>query len=260
MDRKEISIQLYTARKFQPYDNILKFFSESGIKNIELFGVDEVDEIEFRDLLQKYNLSTLTSHVSFAGIKNYDSTIKKLKVLNVKHAIVPAPDIPSGKSWEDNFNKSEEDWDQFGKELSAYVNIYEDNGLTLGYHNHAFEFIKLPNGKMPIEYMLNYNENLKYEIDIGWVFAGNADPLKWIKKYSKRIIACHLKDFYSNEIDFQDHNNQSCIGEGFIEWPTILSEIKKTNCEVFALEHDDPKDYKDYITKSLNYLTSMDLF
>ena len=46
MDRKEISIQLYTARKFQPYDNILKFFSESGIKNIELFGVDEIDEIE----------------------------------------------------------------------------------------------------------------------------------------------------------------------------------------------------------------------
>ena len=67
----------------------------------------------------------------------------------------------------------------------------------------------------------------------------------------------HLKDFYSKDVDFQNHDQQSTVGEGFIEWPVILSEIKKTKCEIIAIEHDDPKDYKDYITKSLNYLISI---
>ena len=51
-----------------------------------------------------------------------------------------------------------------------------------------------------------------------------------------------------------DHNQQCAIGHGFIDWSLILSEIKKTNCEVFALEHDDPKDYQDFILKSLKKL------
>ena len=59
--------------------------------------------------------------------------------------------------------------------------------MTLGYHNHAFEFNKLPSGKMPMECILDHNENLKYEIDLGWVLAGKADPIFWIKKYASRI-------------------------------------------------------------------------
>ena len=153
---------------------------------------------------------------------------------------------------------SEEEWNHFGKKLSSYVKVFEDNGLTLGYHNHAFEFNKLPSGKMPIECILDHNENLKFEIDLGWTVAGKQDPLIWIKKYANKIIACHLKDFYSRNKDLQDHNEQSAIGEGFIDWVTILQEVRKTNCKIYAIEHDDPDDYKDYTTKSLNFLTTIE--
>jgi len=254
MKSNEISFQLYTARKFEPYEGILNFISKSGITNIELFGVDNSDENEMKNLLSKYNLNTHSAHVSFFGVKNYKSTIKKLKTLHIKHVIVPAPDLPAGGVWEDNFNKNEEEWNQFGKELSSYVNIFEDNGFTLGYHNHSFEFHKLPSGKLPIECMLDHNENLKYEIDIGWTVAGKADPLIWINKYSDKIVACHLKDFYSQDKNMLNHSQQCAIGHGCIDWSSILSEIKKTNCEVFALEHDDPKDYQDFILKSLREL------
>ena len=259
MKKSEVSVQLYTARNFQPYDKIFNFFSEIGIANLELFGADEFDEIEIQELLAKNNLRALSTHVGFSAIKNSDFIIKKLKTLNIKHAIVPGPDVPSGGKWGDNFNKNEEEWNRFGKDLSSYVNIFEDNGLTLGYHNHSFEFNKLPSGKMPIECMLDHNENLKYEIDIGWVVAAKEDPISWIDKYSKKIVACHLKDFYSKEKDLLDHNQQSAVGDGFINWPLILKEIRnKTNCEVFALEHDDPKDYQKYTLQSLKYLTSIE--
>ncbi|MBT6223128.1 MAG: hypothetical protein HOI64_04235, partial [Rhodobiaceae bacterium] len=69
-----------------------------------------------------------------------------------------------------------------------------------------------------------------------------------------KIIACHLKDFYSKEKDMLDHDNQSAIGDGFIDWSDLIYSIKKTNCELYVLEHDDPKDYKEYISRSLENL------
>ena len=255
MEKKNISFQVYTARNFKPYEGILKFLSESGIQNIELFEVEAFDEI--KDLLEKYNLTAKSSHIGFDTLKNSKQIISSLQKLNVKHAIIPCPTGKPGGKFEAIFDKNEKEWNEFGKELSSYINIFEDNGITLGYHNHAFEFNKLPSGKMPIECILDHNEKLKYEIDLGWVVAGKADPIYWTKKYSSRIIACHLKDFSSLEKDLISHDSQCAVGDGFIDWSSLLDEVKKTDCEIFALEHDNPNDYKDYILKSINNLINI---
>ncbi len=256
MDIAEISIQLYTARKFKPYRNILEFISSLGIKNIELFALAEFDEKELKDLLQEYNLTSLSSHINFESFEEVDVILNKLKYLNIKHAIIPAPKAIPGKEFEDYFKISEDEWINYAKEISKYIEILNDNGISLGYHNHSFEFKALPNGKYPIEYILDENENLNFEIDLGWTVAGNANPIDWIKRYKNQIIACHLKDFYSDQ-NMLDHNNQSSIGEGFIDWKELLSKIYETPCEVIAIEHDDPQDYKQFITKSLDYLSNI---
>ena len=59
MEKNEISIQLYTARKFEPYQNILNFFSQSGITNIELFGLESIDIDKFKNMMESNNI---TSH------------------------------------------------------------------------------------------------------------------------------------------------------------------------------------------------------
>ena len=256
MDIKEISFQLYTARKFSPYRNIFEFISSSGIKNIELFALSDFDEKEVKDLLQEFNLTSLSAHISFESLERLDVILNKLNYLNIKHAIIPAPKAIPDKDFEDFFKISENDWINFAKEISKYIKIFNDNGISLGYHNHSFEFKVLPNGKYPIEYIIDENENLNFEIDLGWTIAGNADPIDWINRYKNQIIACHLKDFYSDK-NMLDHDNQSSIGEGFINWKELLSKISETPCEVIAIEHDDPKDYKIYITKSLQYLSKI---
>ena len=255
MKKEEISIQVYTARKFKPYEEIFEFLSQEGISNVELFDVEAFDET--KDLLQRYNLSSLSSHIGYTTLENVDEIIKYLKALDINHAIIPAPVGKPGGKFSSNFDKNEDEWNSFGKKLSSYVKIFEDNGITLGYHNHAFEFNKLPSGKMPMECILDHNENLKFEIDLGWTVAGKQDPLIWIKKYANKIIACHLKDFYSKDKNLQDHGEQSPIGDGFIDWTTIIPEVKKTNCEIYAIEHDDPIDYKEYTIKSLQNLDNI---
>jgi len=257
MDIKQISLQVYTARHFKPYEDILRFLSEQGVNKVELFEVEAFSET--KDILDKYNMSSPSTHIGFSTLENVDLIINNLKKSNIINAIVPSLVGKPGGKFSSLFDKTEEEWNEFGKSLSSYVNIFQDNGINLGYHNHSFEFNPLPSGKMPIECILDHNEDLKFEIDLGWTVAGKADPIFWIKKYAFKIIACHLKDFTSKDLDLIEHDSQCAIGDGFIDWKEVLTEVTKTNCNIFALEHDDPKDYKDYVTKSLQFLNSLEI-
>ena len=59
MNKQEISIQLYIAKNFKPYDNIFKFLSEQGFQNVELFEVEEAEKEKI------YNLKTQPSQHEF---------------------------------------------------------------------------------------------------------------------------------------------------------------------------------------------------
>jgi len=254
MNKESISVQLYTTRKFQPYAPILNFINELGLINLELFGLESMNIDEFKNMMESNNITSHSTHVGFESLQDTKNIVNRAKKLNIKHVIVPAPPAKKDGEFKNTFDMNEEEWTAFGKELSSYVSQFEDEGLTLGYHNHSFEFRPLPSGKFPIECMLDQNENLKFEIDLGWAVAGGVDPKTWIQKYANKIIACHLKDFYSKEKDMLDHDNQSAIGDGFINWNNLISSVKETKCELYVLEHDDPKDYKEYISRSVENL------
>jgi len=254
MNKEDISVQLYTTRKFQPYAPIFEFIKDSGVINLELFGLESINIDEFKDNMVSNNITSHSSHVSFEALKNTEDIIDRAKKLNINHVIVPAPPARKDGDFKNTFEMNEEEWTAFGRDLSSYVSQIEDAGLTLGYHNHSYEFKPLESGKLPIECMMDQNENLKLEIDLGWAVAGGADPITWIKKYSHQIVACHLKDFYSKEKDMLDHDNQSSIGDGFIDWTLLINTMRETGCKLFILEHDDPKDYKDYLLRSIENL------
>ena len=81
MNINEISVQLYTTRKFTPYRDIFKFISSTGIKNIELFALSDFDEKELNDLLQEFNLTSLSAHISYESLANVEVILNKLKFL-----------------------------------------------------------------------------------------------------------------------------------------------------------------------------------
>ena len=44
------------------------------------------------------------------------------------------------------------------------------------------------------------------------------------------------------------------IGDPSYDWKSVIDEVKKTSCEIYALEHDDPKDYKEYVLRAISNL------
>ena len=130
MNKADISFQLYTARKFEPYKNIFEYIASTGIKNVELFALSDFDEKELHDLLQQNNLTALSAHISFESFENLKDTINKIKYLNIRHAIIPAPKAIPGKDFQEFFNLNESEWIQFAKEISEYIKIFHDQRLN----------------------------------------------------------------------------------------------------------------------------------
>ena len=63
MDKKDISLQVYTARHFKPYEDIFKFLSQQGMNKVELFEVEAFSET-------KKLLEIMKSPTCFIGLKN----------------------------------------------------------------------------------------------------------------------------------------------------------------------------------------------
>ena len=79
MKKNEISIQLYTARKFEPLNEVLEFISDSGISNIELFGLESINVGSIKDLLKSNNLLCHSAHSSYESIDDYNNIIHRAK-------------------------------------------------------------------------------------------------------------------------------------------------------------------------------------
>ena len=65
----------------------------------------------------------------------------------------------------------------------------------------------------------------------------------------------HNKELFSNNLIFEVN------GLPYVDNQKLKRDliIKKTNCEIFALEHDDPNDFQDYVSRSLNFLNNLEI-
>ena len=77
--------------------------------------------------------------------------------------------------------------------------ICKSKGLTYGYHNHHYSFVKI-DGEYPQDVMMKATAGapVVYEMDMYWVAAAGEDPKAWFKKYPGQFELGHVKDRYSD--------------------------------------------------------------
>ena len=125
MNKKDISIQLYTTRNFQPYAPILEFVKEVGVVNLELFGLESLNVEEFNNMMNLNSITSYSTHVGFESLQDTQNIIDRANALNIKHVIVPAPPARKDAEFSNTFEMNEHEWTAFGKDLSSYVNKFE---------------------------------------------------------------------------------------------------------------------------------------
>ena len=146
--------------------------------------------------------------------------------------------------------------------------------MTLLYHNHDFEFIKL-DGKYALDVLYEEvsEDLLKTELDVCWVNIGGENPAEYIRKYAGRCPVVHLKDFTGSKSanmynligmkEVAETTNTFAfrpVGYGKQDIPTIITAAIESGAEYLVVEQDNPSlglEPMGCITKSREYLKTL---
>jgi sugar phosphate isomerase/epimerase len=126
--------------------------------------------------------------------------------------------------------------------LAALGARCREAGLTLAYHNHAWDLQALE-GETPLDIMARAIPpgDLSFELDLGWCWYAGVAPLDLLARLGARVVSMHLKD-----IDRSRGKNQTdhavVIGSGEMGYASLLPRIRAQTSAIGYIEVDAPED------------------
>ena len=234
VDPDEIGIQLYTLREALEADLVgtLAALADIGYRRVEHAGFHGHHADEFRMILDDLGLWANSGHRHIPRPFDPSAWAVSLEQAN----LLGATDIvePAGPYQE----RSADAWRRFAADLNVAAEQAREAGLRLGYHNHAFEWLRLDDGvATPWDVLTTETdpELVHLELDVFWAFRGARDPVALLEEHAGRITQLHIKDAGGDwETGLADP------GEGVIQFDRILAASFEVHD--FIIEHDQPAD------------------
>ncbi len=251
-----IGVQAYTYRNSFPSGIIpvLDSVKALGITEMEGPNPRNIGAEEFKKLLNERGISMPSIGVDY-GLINADpyQVVSMCKLFGSTFVMVAW--IPHGKTFTiDDAKKAVADFNRAGK-------ILKDNGITLCYHDHGYEFGPYGDGTF-LDYIIqNTNpEYVSFEMDIMWTFHGGGDPAKLLYKYKDRWKMLHLKDIrkgIANDLTGgTSTDNDVALGTGQLDIPGILKAAKAVGVQHYFIE-DESANHANQIPVTIGYIKSL---
>jgi len=235
-----IGVQAYTYRNSFPTGVIAVLDSVKALGITEMEGPNpkNISPEEFKKLLNERGILMPSIGVGYGDIsKDPYAVIALAKLLGASNVMIAW--IPHGNTFTiDEAKKAVDDFNREGK-------ILKDNGITLCYHDHGYEFGPYGDGTL-LDYIIqNTNpEYVSFEMDIMWTFHGGGDPAKLLNKYPTRWKMLHLKDIrkgVANDLTGgTSTNNDVALGTGQLDIPGILKAAKAVGIQHYFIEDESP--------------------
>lgn len=242
----DISFQLYSARDFTPWQDVIATLAGLGYTQVEGFGGAYEDPAAFRALLDRHGMTMPSGH--FFPIGNFedklDATLATARTLGMNRVFCPAPE----DTWRDGTDA--ETWIGLAKRLEEACKRVNDAGLRFGWHNHHWEFMPLPGGEIAMDLLLEHAPSMDWELDVAWVVRGGADPLKYIAEHAARITTAHVKDI-APEGENADEDGWADPGHGTMDWKGIMQALRGAGVDLYVMEHDKPSDLTRFASRAI---------
>ncbi len=249
MPNYRISFQLYSARNFPPIEKHLETLAAIGFDAVEPFGgTYKADPQGLRNKCDALGLAIPTCHMPLADLDaDRAAVIDQAKILGLETVIVPA--IPAEQRTQDAAG-----WQALGARLHGHADALKVAGLKLAWHNHAFEYVTLPDGSRPIEHLLS-GADVKWEVDLGWVTRGGADIATELAKFKGKVAAFHVKDVAPEGVTKDD--GWTDIGSGTLDWKALWPAIAAAGTDLLVFEHDAPSDWESFARNSYRFVAAL---
>ncbi|WP_419211484.1 sugar phosphate isomerase/epimerase family protein [Maribacter sp. X9] len=253
---QEVGLQLYSLRNQfkQNVPNTLGLIHEWGISKIEGGDTYGMSKESFKELLAENDLDVVSVGASFEDLESDVTTvISNAKAFGAKYVMCAWVPHDANKWDLEETQHATEVFNKAGK-------ILNQNGLTLAYHPHGYEFRPYKNGTL-FDYMADNAMDFKFELDVFWAQHGGEDPLALMKKYPKKFVLLHLKDMEKgikgNDTGHEEDDTNVVLGTGQIDIAGVVAEAKKLGIEYMFIE-DESSNVVSQVPLSLEYLDQLD--
>lgn len=242
-----IAVQMYTLRDAGSLDQQLKIVHDAGVGAVETVGTQNVNAVELKQLLDRYSIKAISSHVQLAELRrDLDGVVAFNRSIGNTVLVVPYLDEKARPT-------DAAGWTALGQELGRIATRARAGGMRLAYHNHDFELVDF-DGRTGLELLFAAaGPDLLTELDLAWVARAGHDPAVMLGKFRGRLFAVHAKD-NAPKGQADDEGGFAAVGQGVLDWNAILPAAADAGVQWYIVEHDHPRDPAKVIQASADYL------
>lgn len=271
MKKLPIALQMYSVRDEMAanFEGTLEKVKAMGYEGVEFAGLYGHSAAEIVEMLKKLDLKPVSAHIPYVEMmSDPDRVFGEYAAIGCRYVAVPYLDEqyrPGNPGFFDVIDSI--------KELGKAA---KEKGLSLLYHNHDFEFVRV-NGEYGLDVLYSRvsSDLLQTELDTCWVNVGGENPAAYLLKYAGRAPVVHLKDFAGQKsekmyaligIDDRSQNDAPQtfefrpVGYGYQKFPDILKAAEDAGSEWLVVEQDNPsmgKSPLECAKLSIDYLHSI---
>jgi sugar phosphate isomerase/epimerase len=250
-----LGVQLFTIRDALQRDPFaaLGRLREIGLAQAELYGLTGQEDgrlfgftaTELKRAFAANALSVELAHVD-GSLTNTAAIADFAAALGVTTAIVALPSeftavrdhgfarVPA---------KGRAQLDTLAEKLDRTAREYRARGIAFAYHNHNVELVRVE-GVVPLDYLMSRTDPglVKMELDLGWLAFAGANPADYVRRYSGRVIACHMKDYDARLPTDAPEQKLVEPGAGAIDFAAVLTAMRDARVPHAFIEIDESPD------------------
>lgn len=267
-----VAVQLYSIRDDMAadFEGSLRAVKEMGYDGVEFAGLYGHSPAEVRALCEKYSLTPISAHVAYDEMMAHpQQTMADYAAAGCRYIAIPY--------LTEEYRPGASRYPELVENVRMLGGAAKENGLTLLYHNHDFEFQKI-DGVYALDklYADVPADLLQTQLDTCWVNVGGEDPAAYLRRYTGRAPTVHLKDFVMpgkkpqnmyHLIGIDDDQPSEVsgfeyrpLGMGAQDMPALLQACEDAGAEWVIVEQDDPclgKTPMECIRLSAEYMQSI---
>ena len=233
---------------------------ELGITEVEGSVRRGMDPATYKKLLQQYGIKTIATGTGFDRLQQKDSlqkVIDNAKDLDAQYIVCYW--IPH-----DGDNFTFEDMKLAVEVFNTAGKVISENGLTLAYHPHGYEFREYEGEGTLFNYMMDQTNPayVSYQMDVFWIKNPGQDPVALLKQYPDRWKMLHLKDRRvgtpNNPNGRQDVETNVVLGTGDVGIAEVVKTAKELGIRYYFIEDESSRALAQ-VPESIAYLRSIGL-
>lgn len=273
MQKVLLALQVYSVRRDAEKDfkGTMRKIKEIGYDYVELAGLYGKSAEEAKRILEETGVKAISAHIPLPELLGKtEQVVSDYVRIGCQYIVIPY--------LMENLRPNTPGFQKVLEKIPAVGRVCRSHGTVLLYHNHDFEFRRMPDNSYALDYLYDHipSNLLQTELDTCWIKVAGEDPVSYLHRYAGRCPVVHLKDFYmeGNQenlykligIQSGEKKNQEKgtfefrpVGYGMQAIPEIVDAAEKAGAKVFVVEQDESvgRPALDAAKMSRDYLRSL---